>query len=268
MELGLKNKKVFITGGASGIGKAIVKEFLDEGAFVVFTSRKQDSIDKLCREFENYDGNLFGLCIDVSKEGSTNELKSLLSLIDNLTVNDFDVLVNNVGDTLGVTDHFCSTDDWKKIYRLNLEVHVEYVNLFTQGMISRKWGRVINITAGAALENSGPVPYCTFKAAYTAYTRSMARVLAPTGVVMSAVLPGVVLTEHGHWQEVLKTRPEHAEKYLEERTRLKRFGTPDEISPMVVLLASEQASFCVGSIVPVEGGQARHYFAGNRESYI
>ena len=173
-----------------------------------------------------------------------------------------------MGDTLGVTDHFCSLDDWRKVYRLNMEVHVEYVNLFTPGMISRKWGRVVNITAGAALENSGPVPYCSFKAAYTAYTRSMARVLAETGVVMSAVLPGVVFTEKGHWQEVLKTRPEHAEKYLQERTTLKRFGTPDEISPMVVFLASELASFCVGSIVPVEGGQARHYFAGNRESYI
>jgi len=58
----------------------------------------------------------------------------------------------------------------------------------------------------------------------------------------------------------MQERPEHAEKYLQERTVLKRFGLPEEISPMVVLLCSEKASFCVGSIVPVEGGQARHYF--------
>jgi NAD(P)-dependent dehydrogenase (short-subunit alcohol dehydrogenase family) len=62
-------------------------------------------------------------------------------------------------------------------------------------------------------------------------------------------------------------RPEHAFKYLEERTVLKRFGSPQEISPFVLLLSSELASFAVGSIVPVEGGQARHFFAGNLESF-
>jgi len=76
-------------------------------------------------------------------------------------------------------------------------------------------------------------------------------------------LPGVVLTEQGHWQKVLKERPEHAERYLAERTSLKRFGKPEEISPLVVLLCSELATFCQGSIVPVDGGQAKHYFAGN-----
>ena len=267
MELGLTGKKVFITGGASGIGKAIVKEFLKEGSFVVFTSRKQESIEAVYKDLSLYKNNLHGICVDVSDYDSAEKVKKVLSQI-NLTVDEFDVLINNVGDTLGVTDHFCTLNDWRRVYRLNLEVHVEYVNLFTPGMIKRQWGRVVNITAGAALENSGPVPYCSFKAAYTAYTRSMARVLAETGVVMSAVLPGVVFTENGHWQEVMKTRPDHAEKYLQERTTLKRFGTPEEISPMVVLLSSELASFCVGSIVPVEGGQARHYFAGNRESYI
>ena len=85
--------------------------------------------------------------------------------------------------------------------------------------------------------------------------------LAPSRAAFySAVLPGLVLTERGHWAKVLKTRPQHATKYLKERTTLGRFGTPDEISPIVVLMCSELASFCIGSIIPVEGGQARHYF--------
>ncbi|MBI2075381.1 MAG: SDR family oxidoreductase, partial [Candidatus Harrisonbacteria bacterium] len=67
-------------------------------------------------------------------------------------------------------------------------------------------------------------------------------------------------TETGHWQKVLKERPGHAEKYLNERTTLGRFGKPSEISPMVILLCSELATFCQGSIVPVDAGQARHYF--------
>jgi NAD(P)-dependent dehydrogenase (short-subunit alcohol dehydrogenase family) len=90
----------------------------------------------------------------------------------------------------------------------------------------------------------------------------MGRILAieTKDVVMSAVLPGVVLTEGGHWDTVLKERREHAEKYLAERCPLGRFGKPSEISPIVVLLCSKLATFCQGSIVPVDAGQARHYF--------
>ena len=95
----------------------------------------------------------------------------------------------------------------------------------------------------------------------------MARVLAKTGVVMSAVLPGVVITEQGHWQNVLKNNPEHAERYLKERTPIERFGTAEEISPFVALLCSEKASFAVGSIHAIYGGQARHYYSGNLSAF-
>jgi 3-oxoacyl-[acyl-carrier protein] reductase len=254
MQLNLNGKKALVTGGSNGIGKAIVKELAQNGVSVAFTSRKQERIDQLLTELGS--DQHFGCKIDLVEESGPQELKKLLDQ----HFGPIDIVVNNIGDTLSITDPLCPLSDWKKVYRLNLEVHVEIVNLFLPHMLSQKWGRIVNITAGAALENSGPVPYCSMKAAYTAYTRSMARVLAPQNVVMSAVLPGVVLTEDGHWQKVLNERPEHAENYLKERTSLKRFGKPEEISPMVVFLCSDLASFCQGSIVPVEGGQARHYF--------
>ena len=88
----------------------------------------------------------------------------------------------------------------------------------------------------------------------------MSRVLALEGnnVVMSSVLPGVVITENGHWQQVLKLDQNMQKKYLSERTTLKRFGYP-EISYGCATLP-DLASFCIGSVIPVEGGQARHYF--------
>jgi 3-oxoacyl-[acyl-carrier protein] reductase len=232
----------------------------DEGVRVAFTSRSQASLDETLRLLGGAESGHVPILIDVTEDGGPEQVARILSSV----MPHVDIVVNNVGDTLGITDPLCSAADWRRVYRLNLEVHVEMNNLFIPGMRERGWGRIVNITAGAALENSGPVPYCSMKAAYTAYTRSMARVLAPDGVVMSAVLPGVVLTEEGHWQAVLRDRPAHAEQYLEERTVLKRFGHPEEVAPMVVFLCSDLASFCVGSIVPVEGGQARHYFAGNR----
>jgi 3-oxoacyl-[acyl-carrier protein] reductase len=260
MDLGIKNKVALVTGGASGIGRAIVAELAENGCKVFFTSRNANSIFEDSRNFD-FQPQL--LAIDVaSNEGP----KKLFGALSELGVT-IDILVNNIGDTLGILDPFCSLEDWRKIYRLNLECHVEMNNLVLPVMIDNKWGRIVNISANASLENSGPVPYCAIKAAYTAYTRSMARVLAKTGVVMSAVLPGVVITEQGHWQNILKNNPEHAEKYLRERTPIERFGTAEEISPFVALLCSEKASFAVGSIHAIDGGQARHYYSGNLSAF-
>lgn len=256
MELGLSNKRALITGGAKGIGKAIAKDLAKEGVKIVLISRNEKMVEETFREIGGKKAGHYAIVGDVTEEDGVRKIgDEVFAHFPGV-----DIVVNNVGDTLGITDPFCSIADWRKVFRLNLEVHVEVNNLFIPYMMGKKWGRIVNITAGASMENSGPVPYCSIKAAYTAYTRSMGRVLASHNIVMSAVLPGVVLTEDGHWSRVLKERPEHAERYLNERTVLKRFGQPNEISPMVVLLCSNLATFCQGSIVPVDGGQAKHYF--------
>lgn len=256
MELGLVNKRALITGAAKGIGKAIAKDLAKEGVKLVLISRNSENLKQTLQEIGGIQAGHYAILADVTEEDGVQKVgKEVLSKYPGI-----DIIVNNVGDTLGITDPFCPIADWRKVFRLNLEVHVEMNNFFLPYMMRNQWGRIVNISAGASMENSGPVPYCSIKAAYTAYTRSMGRVLAPHNVVMSAVLPGVVITEDGHWSKVMKERPEHAEKYLTERTVLKRFGAPNEISPMVTLLCSDLATFCQGSIVPVDGGQARHYF--------
>lgn len=256
MELGIVGKKAIITGGATGIGKAIALDLAKEGVKVAITSRNEDNLKQTLSELG---GREAGHCYVVSNIMNEGEPARVAAKVRE-EIGDPDIVVNNVGDTLGITDPMCPISDWRKVFRLNLEVHIEMNNACIPSMKAKKWGRIVNISAGASMENSGPVPYCSMKAAYTAYSRSMGRVLAPDNIVMSALLPGVVLTERGHWSKVLEERPQHADTYLAERTVLKRFGDPHEISPMVVLLCSELASFCQGSIVPVDGGQARHYF--------
>ena len=122
------------------------------------------------------------------------------------------------------------------------------------------WGRVVHISSISSMENHGPVTYCSMKAALTAYTRSLGGVVAPDGVVVSAVLPGAVYTEGGYWDITSKQNPEHVEKFLGERQRIGRFGETEEIGNYVTFLCSEHASFNTGSIVPIDGGQGRGYF--------
>lgn len=258
MELGIKGKRALVTGGATGIGEAIAVDLAKEGVRVVITSRNESGLN---RTLEKIGGSAAGhraIVTHLAEEGAPEALaREIHASFGNL-----DIVVNNIGGTLGVMDPYCPISDWRKLFRLNMEVAIELSNLFIPHMKQQNWGRIVNISSLAGTENSGPVPFCATKAALTAYTRCMGRILAieTDDVVMSAVFPGVVLTEGGHWQTVLKERPEHAEKYLAERCPLGRFGKPSEISPMVVLLCSNLATFCQAALVPIDAGQAAHYF--------
>jgi NAD(P)-dependent dehydrogenase (short-subunit alcohol dehydrogenase family) len=257
MDLRLNGKKAVITGGAVGIGRAIALDLAKEGVEVFFTSRNAEKIERTLSELQAISSGHVGFQCDI---GVGNNAQEIITTVKE-TFGDIDILINNAGSTQGITDPYCPTEDWRKIFRLNLEVPVELNNSFIPHMKSQDWGRIINITAGAALENSGPVPYCASKAALTAYTRSMGRILAieADNVIMVAVLPGVIVTEDGHWGGKYDVDSEHAKKYLNDRCPLGRFGSPDEISSHVVYLCSEQSTFAHGGIFLVDAGQAKHY---------
>jgi NAD(P)-dependent dehydrogenase (short-subunit alcohol dehydrogenase family) len=261
MNLGINKKVALVTGGAQGIGSSISRHLLEEGAVVIVTSRSDSALQKFCSDNAQYHGRLHAVKCELTDDDGPD---LLLSQIASLGL-DIDILVNNAGHTMNVTDPWCSIEDWRKVFRLNFEVPIKLINIIVPSMKVRGWGRVVNITSCAGLENSGPVTFSTVKAALTAYTRSMGRVLAIEApkIVMTAVFPGVVITKGGHWEAVLANNPSHAQKYLDERCPLGRFGEIDEIGPIVAVYCSELASFCHGSIIPVDAGQSKHFMSFN-----
>lgn len=258
MDLGIKGRRAFVSGGTTGIGEAISKTLAAEGVQVAVSSRSSERVGRF-----NLEMNTSGeqkhrafLC-DISEEGGPT---SLIERI-NEEFGEIDILVNNAGSSMGIADPYCSMADWRKILRINLEVPVEFCNAVLPHMKKQDWGRIVNIISLAGMENSGPVTYCASKAALTAYTRSMGRVLAieSSNVVMTALAPGVVVTKEGHWGKKHAPDSEHAVNYLKERCPLGRFGEVEEISPMVAHLCSNQATFCHGGIFIVDGGQTKHF---------
>lgn len=261
MELGIKNKVALVTGGVQGIGEAITRNLLNEGAYVFATTRSEKAASLFREKMPEFENKLQIITSSLTEDGDAEKIiKEIKS-----TGNSIDILVNNAGHTLDVKDPFCSIEEWRRVFALNFEVAVKLVNLCSPDMKENMWGRIVNITSCAGLENSGPVTFSTVKAALTAYTRSMGRVLAieQPGTVMSALFPGVVLTKGGHWEEVLKTNPEHAENYLKERCPLGRFGEINEIAPIVAVYCSELASFSHGAIIPIDAGQSKHFMSFN-----
>lgn len=256
MRLGIKNKRALVTGAGRGIGRAIALALAKEGARVSVFSRTASDGRSLIRLMSRYGKGHYGASLDLLSARAP----SLLSRALKKNFGDPDIVVHNLGSTLEITDPFCPMSDWRRVLRCNLEIAIELDQLFAPAMKKQKWGRIVHIGSTSSMENNGPVTYCTSKAALAAYSRSMGRILAKDGIVMSAVLPGAVFTESGYWDKALKERPEHVQKYLSDRCPLGRFGAPENIAAMVVFLCSELAAFCQGAIIPVDGGQSRHFF--------
>lgn len=259
MNLGIAGKNALITGGANGIGESITESLAREGVNVFFTSRDQKSLDRMSDKIRPYGVKSKGVRIDFLSPDWLQQMRSSIS------GDEIDILVNNAGHNFNVTDPYCPIEEWRKVIGLNFEVPVQICNLVIPQMKKKEWGRVVNITSVAGLENSGPVTYGVSKAALTTYTRTMGRILATEAknVVMTAVFPGVVLTKGGHWEKILETNPQHAANYLKERCPLGRFGDVNEISPVVTFYCSEFASFSHGAIIPVDAGQAKSYMYFN-----
>ena len=257
MELDLEGKRALVTGAGRGIGHSISLCLAREGARVAVVSRTASDIKRLVDEIGGMALGHYGVAMDLVPEGAPSKLA------DNLKKANFspiDIVVHNLGGTLNITDPLCSVDDWRRVWRFNLEVAIELNLLLVPPMRERRWGRIVHISSISAMENHGPVTYCAVKAALTAYARSLGRVLAPDGIVVTAVLPGAVFTEGGYWDIASRERPEHVQKYLAERMAIRRFGELDEIGNAVAFLCSKKASFFIGSVVPIDGGQGRSFF--------
>lgn len=259
MNLNIKNKLALVTGASRGLGKAIALSLAKEQVNVIWVARDTEQLMKLTEqttlEFQNKN---YLITADLeSAEGVT----LLIGILKDKGLSP-DIIINNVGGNLALTDPLAPVSAWQKVMDFNLFNAIEINNAFIPFMQERKWGRICHVSSIASLENQGTPMYCAAKAALNAYIRSVGRYVSPDNVIMTAVLPGAVFTEGGYWDDTSKERPEHVERYLHERMAIKRFGTPEEISEFVTFLVSDKSSFAVGTSVLLDGGQGRVFFEG------
>lgn len=225
-------KTVVVTGGSSGIGKAIAQKFISKGAnVIVFDIEEPD-----------YETDFFK--VDISDEG---QIKEALKKIDRV-----DILVNNAGIYFQESVEKTSGEQLDKIVDINVKGTYLMCKHFIP-LIVKSRGNIINIASalGVAPELSSAA-YCSTKAAVIMLTKCLAQEYASKGVRINSVLPGPIDTPL--LRNSFKTEGDR--KISESKIPMKRIGKPEEVANVVVFLASDEANYVTGGMYSVDGGES------------
>jgi len=234
---GLKNKSVLVTGGASGIGKATVVRFLEEGSRVVVLDRDQAGMDRLAVERPEVTGFVQADVAD------PEDVAGAFAAVDKL-VGKLDVLINNAGISLRHDFLDIPVEDWYRVMRVDLDGVFLLAQQAARRMVAGEGGVILNMGSTNGLVGyRRHAMYNTAKAGVIELTRCMALDLAPK-VRVNAICPGFIQTP-------LLTYP----PTVAANVPLKRLGRPEEIAALFAFLASDEAAFITGQAIVIDGGE-------------
>lgn len=248
-----RGKRVLVTGASRGLGQSCAEAFAKRGAHVLLTGRSADRLANLQASLDRPDDHkVFS--------GDLMRLEVINQLIDVAKAfGEIDVILHAMGGGLGLRDPLLTWDDFATLFHTNLAAAAEINRGLIPHMIERNSGNIIHVGSIASTEAVGSVGYNTVKAALAAYTRSLGRTLASTGVIVTGILPGGFWAPDNVMVRFEQRDPERFKKILLERQPRKRLGEPEEIIPLILFLASRQATMMTGCCVPIDGGEGVTY---------
>ena len=245
--LSLEGKTAVVTGGTSGIGRAIAIGLAEAGADVVATGRRQQQMEEVAAEIEARGRKTLRQIADVCDRASLERL--LAASLEKF--GKVDILVNCAGIAKRTPTLEASEDEWRDILDTNLIGTLRTCQIFGRPMLERGYGRIINIVSLTSFVAFTEVAaYAASKAALASLTRSLAVEWSKKGVMVNAIAPGVYRTDIN--AKLLDSTPRGQEILM--RTPMGRYGRPEELVGAAVLLASDGASFIAGEVLVVDGG--------------
>ncbi len=237
----MMKKTVLINGGSRGIGAAAVRLFTEKGYRVAFTylSSEKEALT-LAKE-----------CGALALRADTASKSDVFAAVDEArrVLGKIDILVNNAAYSFIKLYTDVNDSEWEKMLDVNLKGPMHFIDAVLPGMISRKYGKIINVSSmwgqvGASME----VHYSTTKAALIGLSKALAKELGPSGITVNAVAPGVIDTDmNAHLSS-------EDMSVLKEETPLMRIGTPRDVAESICFLASDAADFITGQVLSPNGG--------------
>jgi len=248
MDLNLKGRVAFVTGGGAGIGQAIAGALAMEGCIVVVADRDQAGAERTACSITGDGRSGHALAVDV---GDSAAVEDAFAAIRG-KIGAPHILVNAAGLlSIGPVDD-SPPGEFNRLARVNVDGIVNCVRAAIPAMRAAHAGRIVNIASISAMRGGGSIGntlYGATKAAVVALTMGLARELGPSGITVNAVAPAIVDTAMTH-----AALTEEARQRIFPRIPLGRFATTADIADLVTFLVSDRASFITGAVIPVDGG--------------
>jgi NAD(P)-dependent dehydrogenase (short-subunit alcohol dehydrogenase family) len=262
MELAIAGKVAVVTAASKGIGAATALALAREGATVACCARGAEALADLEAAAGGLAGRVRTWSVDLTEDGAVDRFFDQVEA----EVGPADILVNNFGASPSRNFLYMSAEDWTSGLNVNLMVAVRATQRALPEMRRRRFGRVVMVASGAGKYPTAPlIDYAAAKAALVALSTALARKYGADGVLVNAVLPGLIRT--AMWE---RTAAELAESgggsvdqvFAERSTRVPvgRYGTAEEVADLIVFLASERASYVNGAAIDVDGGMGSSTF--------
>jgi 3-oxoacyl-[acyl-carrier protein] reductase len=246
----LKNKVAIITGARQGMGRSHALTLAKAGAKVVVADISEEDCQKVVKEIEKDGGESMGVKCNVTKKAEIEEM--VKKTIDKW--GRIDILVNNAGIYPFKSFLELTEEEWDKVIDINLKGYFLCAKVCAKEMIKQKSGVIVNIASIAmgqvGVGFPGLVHYCASKGGIVAMTEAMALELAPYNIRVNAIAPGAIDVSAG-------TSSQQDPKAMEatiSRIPMHRMGKPEEVSNLVLFLASDESSYMTGSAVVIDGG--------------
>jgi len=266
MDLGLTGKLVLVTGSTMGIGNAVAQRLVEAGANVIVNGRSQESVITAVEKLRalNPKTQVYGAVCDFS---SPEGVEKLLQIVDKEIGQPLDVLVNNIGIFEAKPFEQITDEEWMHYFNVNVLTCVRLSRVFLPRMLARNSGTIIFISSEAGFcPKPFMIHYSLTKTAQLSLSRGLAELTKGTKVRVNTVMPGPTWTEGvaTYIQGLAKEKNQEVEetkvnyfKEVEPTSLLQRFIKPEEVSDVVVFLASEASAAINGSSVRCEGGIIR-----------